>query len=200
MGALKSLGVKKATVAKGDAAHMRTAAVLHAALAELKEGGQPVPDKVAVRRILPKWVKLFGLDAPAGYDPAEDTLVVDPYSALWKSPRKLKKMSEKQHKQGFWSVPDANGTLVHEAGHALHYKTGYFKNPDEFLEAAQATSLSPDETRLVGLEVSEYGSTAPAELVAEVYTGLFYGKQYSPEVMALYEKYGGPPVRKTKGR
>ncbi|MBL1090678.1 MULTISPECIES: WXG100-like domain-containing protein [Streptomyces] len=42
------------------------------------------------------------------------------------------------------------------------------------------------------LGVSAYAAGNPREFVAEVFTGLVYGKPFSPEVMRMYHRLGGP--------
>ncbi|BDM74434.1 hypothetical protein HEK616_79210 (plasmid) [Streptomyces nigrescens] len=40
--------------------------------------------------------------------------------------------------------------------------------------------------------VSAYAAGNPREFVAEVFTGLVYGKPFSPEIMRMYHGLGGP--------
>jgi hypothetical protein len=41
-------------------------------------------------------------------------------------------------------------------------------------------------------EVSGYAMGNPREFVAEVFLGLVYEKEFSPDVLALYDALGGP--------
>jgi predicted ABC-type ATPase len=47
---------------------------------------------------------------------------------------------------------------------------------------------------LIAQEVSGRAASSSHEFVAEAFTGQFFGKTYAPEIVALYHRFGGPPV------
>jgi hypothetical protein len=90
------------------------------------------------------------------------------------------------------------GVVVHEIGHVMHK----IMNPDEFLDATQSvgdegTTTESKAKSQAASKVSYYAwmnGAPPAEIVAEVFTGLTQGKKYPRDVIAVYKKYGGPKV------
>ncbi|MFG3468542.1 glycosyltransferase [Streptomyces sp. NPDC047982] len=100
--------------------------------------------------------------------------------------------------------PSGVGTMVHELGHFLHYVNARAQYHD--LAFTQFTGRSGQDGDAVphqalALGVSAYAAGNPREFVAEVFTGLVYGKPFSPEVMRMYHGLGGPtPTPRTDVR
>jgi hypothetical protein len=78
-------------------------------------------------------------------------------------------------------------TVVHELGHHLHCA----KDPSTFflLHSTSFASRAADDT---AWKVSSYASGNPREFVAEVFTGLIFGKKFPTDVMDMYRGLGGP--------
>jgi len=86
--------------------------------------------------------------------------------------------------------PSGVGTVVHELGHALHYKN----DPAKFHGLAFSMFSGKDKNGRSyqdwSKEVSEYGNS-PREMVAEVFLGIVYQKTFPPEIMEIYKTFGG---------
>ncbi|WP_310719369.1 scabin-related ADP-ribosyltransferase [Streptomyces lydicus] len=95
--------------------------------------------------------------------------------------------------------PSGVGTMVHELGHFLHYANARAQYHDlAFTQFAGRSGQGGDAVAHQNLAfgVSAYAAGNPREFVAEVFTGLVYGKPFSPEVMRMYHGLGGPtPTR-----
>lgn len=95
-----------------------------------------------------------------------------------------------------WTVTNCRyQTPVHEVAHYLHFQE--FKEAEEDPHRAWERyydGLESDEEELLEEEVSKYGATNAFEAVAEIATGLMYGKDFSEEVMQIYEEHNGPDV------
>ncbi|MFJ8850961.1 glycosyltransferase [Streptomyces sp. NPDC102437] len=91
--------------------------------------------------------------------------------------------------------PSGVGTMVHELGHFLHYANARAQYHDlAFTQFAGRSGQGGDAVphQALALGVSAYAAGNPREFVAEVFTGLVYGKPFSPEVMRMYHGLGGP--------
>jgi hypothetical protein len=82
--------------------------------------------------------------------------------------------------------------IVHEIAHALHNLTVGAAN----YTRVRNHQFRPEQAALVRREVSGYAATKPVEFVAETFAGLKAGKTYSPAIMQLYVKLGGPDPAK----
>ncbi|MBD2811230.1 hypothetical protein ID853_10135 [Xenorhabdus sp. Vera] len=84
-------------------------------------------------------------------------------------------------------------TIVHEIGHILHaqQKTSHNKFWEGRKMSEQGKYTIPAR---IAEEVSNYviQKNNSNEFVAEVFTGLIYGKKYSKEVLEYYKYYSGP--------
>ena len=80
--------------------------------------------------------------------------------------------------------PDVHYVIDHEMGHALHLQSLGAKE-------YKARHLLSDSEKNIATTVSDYATTNSHEFVAEVHAELIEGHAVSPEVMALYKKYGG---------
>ncbi|MFH8477099.1 glycosyltransferase, partial [Streptomyces sp. NPDC018000] len=100
--------------------------------------------------------------------------------------------------------PSGVGTMVHELGHFLHYANARAQYHDlAFTQFAGRSGQDGDAVphQALALGVSAYAAGNPREFVAEVFTGLVYGKPFSPEVMRMYHGLGGPaPTPRTDVR
>ncbi|MFC9620580.1 glycosyltransferase [Streptomyces sp. NPDC056930] len=100
--------------------------------------------------------------------------------------------------------PSGVGTMVHELGHFLHYANARAQYHDlAFTQFAGRSGQDGDAVphQALALGVSVYAAGNPREFVAEVFTGLVYGKPFSPEVMRMYHGLGGPtPTPRTDVR
>ncbi len=88
--------------------------------------------------------------------------------------------------------PNGVGTIVHELGHALHYRNDPARFHGLAFSMFSGTDRSGRSYQDWSKEVSEYGSS-PREMVAEVFLGLVYGRPFPPEIMEIYQAFGGPP-------
>lgn len=87
--------------------------------------------------------------------------------------------------------------VLHELGHAEHGTTEDLIGDDSFFDQGMSVTrggefVGRERIDLVDEEVSAYARSNPAEFVAEVYSGLALGKEFSDEVMDIYEEWGGP--------
>ncbi len=99
--------------------------------------------------------------------------------------------------------PSGVGTMVHELGHFLHYANARAQYHDlAFTQFAGRSGQGGDAVAHENLAfgVSAYAAGNPREFVAEVFTGLVYGKPFSPEVMRMYHGLGGPTPTRDRAR
>ena len=80
--------------------------------------------------------------------------------------------------------------VVHELGHAAHWKGSYKKFADD---SYNSFFYGTYQQSIAG-QVSNYAKKAPQEFVAETFKGLVKGETYSEEVMTRYKELGGPVV------
>lgn len=93
---------------------------------------------------------------------------------------------------------DLEWFMIHEIGHYQHNKA--VKEAEASINQIAESSLSitpsggfdEEQIRMIADEVSEYGRKNPIEFVAEVFSGLCLGEQYSDRVMKLYDHFHGP--------
>lgn len=118
-----------------------------------------------------------------------DSILISNKTSL--TPEKMKD----QVTSGFWSQ---SNPVLHELGH-YNNLANIGQTPDDSAPEwpPPANMLSPDQdmsgtqAREIADEVSGYATNEPREFVAETFAGHLSGKRYSPNVMALYYKYGG---------
>lgn len=122
----------------------------------------------------------------AVYDPATRTIVLNQKSSVWTDPSQL----IADYRSGFKSTDNPDRIVQHEIGHGLHHAA----IGDKRFEAMRGLTFGPAQADIAG-QVSKYARTSYAEFVAETYAGLLDGKIYSPEVMGLYAKFGGPEIK-----
>lgn len=92
--------------------------------------------------------------------------------------------------------------LNHELGHLRHQECvknyNSMKKVEEFETQGQPVSditnefVSNKQIQQTARKVSDYATESPLEFVAETFAQLMEGKTFSDDVMALYQKYGGP--------
>jgi hypothetical protein len=133
--------------------------------------------------ILPGYVeRKYGKRArsiPAVFDSEKDRIVINSRSPAW---RDMRAVARRQFDRGWWSTDSEYHALIHEIGHAVHYKLDR-ANYDRLAGASFPKAAIAD---LAG-KVSRYGMEGPLEFVAETFTGLFEGKTYDSAVMKWYK-------------
>jgi len=127
-----------------------------------------------------------GAGAGASFTPNERRLYVNPDGLDPET-------KQEDFEEGFIATETVEGTIHHELAHARHFGE-VLSDPDLNWQELQDQDLSDEEAETVSDEVSWYASTSPTELVAEVNSGIQEGKEYSDEVMDMYERFGGPEV------
>ena len=102
------------------------------------------------------------------------------------------------HEDGIAVAETAGGILIHEIAHSLHDTQIREENdtPDDVLELGVKRYTLGDSVSEEGVEseVSQYATANYAEFVAEVFTGLVKGEEYSETVMDKYQNVHGPPL------
>lgn len=98
------------------------------------------------------------------------------------------------HEKGWISTEHPAQTILHEAGHALHF--GGMSGHQEMLMDTRSFREREGETpeAEIAAEVSDVATQNPKEFVCEVFAGLLNGEAYDDEVMDLYDKLHGPEV------
>lgn len=118
-------------------------------------------------------------------------------SPSWKD---LEATVTEQSRMGWWAADMPDYPVIHELGHYWHFQnitedTATFST---FTVTRSGQTYSQNrmttDDQDVARRVSRYGATNPLEFVAETYTGLRSGKVYDDDVMAMYERFGGPAI------
>lgn len=167
------LGVKAGY--EGD---LGVARLVNDALAEAKTKGYLLPSRVVYD------ADVFAGDpyALAGYKARPDTLYLRPGQTA----TQLVQEAATQGGKGFWSSSAPSHAIIHEVGHAAH-----FKNDPTLYRRSAKRQFSPVVSRVVEREVSGYATDNGREFVAEVFAGILGGKTYPKRIMQLYKAYGG---------
>lgn len=95
-----------------------------------------------------------------------------------------------------WLVTDDRyQTAVHEVAHYLHYQqfVEQFDDPDSEWDGYD-DQLTDTQQQALEEEVGLYAGMNTFEAVAEIATGIMYGREFSDEVMEIYEEHAGPDV------
>lgn len=98
-------------------------------------------------------------------------IFINPRCAYWKDPVTSARI---QKEVGHLSTDNPIGVLLHEIGHTMYEPPGHW--------------LAPSQKDVAG-QVSKYAMSNPKEFVSEVIAGLHTGRNYSDEVMRLYDMY-----------
>jgi hypothetical protein len=122
---------------------------------------------------------------PAGYISATKSILINEQHDYWRDPAG---MMDPAFQAQWFSSGSHEHVIVHEVGHALHERE-YGSSNYLFVKITKFTQA---EQALVEREVSQYGATQPVEFIAEAYAAMKAGKTYPPEIMALYQRFGGP--------
>jgi len=93
---------------------------------------------------------------------------------------------------------DLEWLVLHELGHAHHFEN--YDSLDEIgqvLDTGMSVSsdgewIGGDRVDMADEQVSSYGRTSHGEFVAEVFSGLALGQEFSDEVLEVYEELDGP--------
>lgn len=119
------------------------------------------------------------------YDMRDGQIWMNTNNEFWDD---LEKQQRQAFDEGWFSSEDPNHVVYHEIAHKLHHD----KVGDRDFMYSPLMTLREDA--IIAEEVSFYGATESAEMVAEVFAGVIAGKTFSKEVMDIYEKYGGPDL------
>ena len=90
--------------------------------------------------------------------------------------------------------------IIHELGHLNHKriaKTEWNINTTKDYKKFKENWDNNDNNMSIARHVSSYASISPTEFIAETFTGLVSGREFSPEIMNLYKKYNGIIPQKT---
>jgi len=93
---------------------------------------------------------------------------------------------------GFSAPGTPEGVIQHEVAHAYHSHIAR-KGDNNIRLSAERSQFYRDEGEAAET-VSLYAGENPQELVAEVYSGTFEGKEFSDKVYELYDKFYGPSL------
>ncbi len=122
----------------------------------------------------------------AVYDPDTDTVFLNATAERWLEAREPKLDGV------FTAVEDsAHHPAWHELGHRQHW-FAIDRDKARFRAMAESGSWSAGDI-WAAARVSGYAATSPREFVAETWAGMKQGKRYDGEIMALYQRFGGPP-------
>jgi hypothetical protein len=132
--------------------------------------------------------------ARAGYDPKTKAIYWNLNSPAWENPAKH---FESQRKEKLLVDPRPVGVAHHESGHAqLHAEL--IRQFGEAEAMKRYWDLARDEFKaepllrtLIKKEASRVAALDKNEFVAEIYSGLMAGRNYSPQIMTLYDALGG---------
>ncbi len=121
---------------------------------------------------------------------------------FWKPAWLQRWKRQQEYRDGQASTGHRFGMFLHEAGHHASYKhlgrKAYYAlvNDNEITSGPfrGLKNVWSRGERIIARQVSRRATDEPMELVAEVFAGRLIGKRYSPEVVALYHKYGGGAV------
>jgi hypothetical protein len=134
-------------------------------------------------------VRTTGGGGEAFFSPSERTLNINPDI----SEEDMEGWSE----DGTAGGENLEWLMLHEIGHAEALDELSIEQLSEYQE--QPLSVAPDgefpvldNMELVEDEVGEYATTSVSEFLAETYSGLARGEEYSDELIELYQDYGGP--------
>ena len=100
---------------------------------------------------------------------------------------------KKDFEEGFIATETVEGSMFHELAHAKHFSES-LSGDGPSMDELQNADLSEEQKAVAEEEVSWYASTSPTELVAEVSSGLYEGREFSDEVMEMYDQLGGHEV------
>jgi hypothetical protein len=89
--------------------------------------------------------------------------------------------------RGAWATADVRHPILHELGHLAHWEAKRTSWDDDW---GDRDGPAPAQQALSVL-VSRRAAHSPAEFVAEVFAGLRLGEAYAPEILVLYQAYGG---------
>ncbi|MDD3013974.1 MAG: hypothetical protein PHC34_09760 [Candidatus Gastranaerophilales bacterium] len=117
----------------------------------------------------------------------------------------LQKTVSDENFNGYLLENNPKSLVYHLVGHFLHFKTNpefyaknYAKNFEKFKLDDVEYFKKLDNTEknrirmLIKNEVSEYSFKKEKDFPAEVFTGLMNGREFSPEIMRLYNEIGMP--------
>jgi hypothetical protein len=128
-----------------------------------------------------------GAGAGASYTLSSRTLYLNPDGLDPES-------KQADFEEGFIATETVEGSMFHELAHAKHFQDVLGGDGPGSMSDLRDAELTDEQKEVVEEEVSWYASTSPTELVAEVSSGLYEGREYSDEVLEMYEELGGHEV------
>jgi hypothetical protein len=144
----------------------------------MRLNGIPVPSSIGFAKL--------GKGVPAFYAHHPDELVLDERSRFWKDPVGE---ASRMRDADWWSTSNPRHPLIHEVGHAAH-----FKSDPRLYDTLKFRRWTPGELTSISGKVSKYAETHPSEFIAEVFAGLVDGATYDAQVMETYKMFRGFPV------
>jgi len=127
---------------------------------------------------------------PGYFAPASNSVYLNPDARFYAGGADgMLKMARMAYERGWWSTDNPIGPVLHELGHAAHWGV----SQEAYLHAQHAR-FSEAERDLVRRRLSEYGSTEPLQLVAEVIAAKLTGFVIHADVLDLYRRFGGPKL------
>jgi|GEM_PF-4077481 len=119
--------------------------------------------------------------------------------------KNLQKIVSEKNYNGYLLENNPKSLVYHLVGHFLHFKTNpefFTKNYDKNFEKFKLDDIDYfkklDEREknrirtLIKNEVGEYSYKKEKDFPAEVFTGLMNGREFSPEIMTIYNEIGMP--------
>lgn len=188
-GAMAAMGVKKVDLTGLPAASRATVAKW---MREKFMAGMPLPRAVKVmdQDTLKSVLPAGSPHIQAAYDSENHRMIINSDADIWRKPDKHAAEAKQAEAEGLISSSHPSHPFDHEYGHFLHH-TGV---GDTTYMGASMFGLGDEEKNTIKSQVSKYAGTGRGEMVAETFAGMTAGKKYSPEVMAIYQKYGGPAL------
>jgi hypothetical protein len=205
----QTLGMILSNYQKGD---LEIANRVNRDLLEMKRQGIELPQIINVENYGSSGAVAAYGRARGPYQP--DVLLIYRRSDFWQTPVTSAQRNNTPDADGtvWWTTGSPNHVVRHELGHKAHsmassanydQQLGNYQYKDTrrawegthvFDESYPGPRPYAEFRQKVRKQVSRYASSAPPELVAEMYAGALGGKTYSQEMIDAYNKLGGPPL------
>ncbi|WP_236993934.1 Wss1p-related putative metallopeptidase [Methanomassiliicoccus luminyensis] len=122
---------------------------------------------------------------PATYSNKKDSITINPRSMFFQAGMmRSKARAERLRDIRRFSTDSIMHTIRHELSHCAHWhhdQTSYLLNDFDKLS----------EKELAIVEVSNYAGENPPEFIAEVRAAFLDGKEFSDDIMEMYDHYSG---------
>jgi len=162
-------------------------------LYEARDRGIKMPEEIIFNQdIVRKYYGNQESEVPAiflepKYSPNnKTTIAINDKNEYWKDPKKNAFLDHQKDKYDIRrsSTDNEYHIIIHELSHFNHYS----KNEKSYRD--NKTFNSEEKEKIIN-KVSELATLNSRELVAEVNTGISFGKKYDEKIMKLYEESGG---------